>query len=105
MTDSTDVVIIGGPTASGKSGLALAVAEAFDGIVINADSMQLYADLDVLTARPPAEDLVRAPHRLYGVLPAAERGSAARWREMALAEIAAAKADGRLPVVVGGTGL
>ncbi|PWC31349.1 tRNA (adenosine(37)-N6)-dimethylallyltransferase MiaA [Azospirillum sp. TSO35-2] len=103
--DLTDVVVIGGPTASGKSGLALAVAEAFGGTVINADSMQLYADLDVLTARPPAEDLARAPHRLYGVLPAAERGSAARWRDMALAEIAAATAAGRLPVVVGGTGL
>ncbi len=101
----TDVIVIGGPTASGKSGLALAVAEAFGGTVINADSMQLYADLDVLTARPPAEDLARAPHRLYGVLPAAERGSAARWREMALAEIDAAKAEGLLPVVVGGTGL
>ncbi len=105
MSDLTDVVVIGGPTASGKSGLALAVAEGFGGTVINADSMQLYSDLDVLTARPPAEDLARAPHRLYGVLPAAERGSAARWRDMALAEIDAAKAEGRLPVVVGGTGL
>lgn len=105
MNTLTDVIVIGGPTASGKSGLALAIAEAFGGTVINADSMQLYADLDVLTARPPAEDLARAPHRLYGVLPAAERGSAARWRDMALVEIAAARADGRLPVVVGGTGL
>ena len=105
MSDLTDVVVIGGPTASGKSGLALDVAEGFGGTVINADSMQLYSDLDVLTARPPAEDLARAPHRLYGVLPAAERGSAARWRDMALAEIDAAKAEGRLPVVVGGTGL
>ncbi|MBP2299581.1 tRNA (adenosine(37)-N6)-dimethylallyltransferase MiaA [Azospirillum picis] len=105
MTARTDVVVIGGPTASGKSGLALAVAEAFGGTVINADSMQLYADLDVLTARPPAADLARAPHRLYGVLPAAERGSAARWRTMALEEIDVAAAAGRLPVVVGGTGL
>jgi tRNA dimethylallyltransferase len=105
MSELTDVVVIGGPTASGKSGLALAVAEALDGTVINADSMQLYAELDVITARPPAEDLARAPHRLYGVLPVAERGSAARWRDLALAEIAEAKAAGRLPVVVGGTGL
>ena len=105
MNEHTDVVVIGGPTASGKSGLALAVAEAFDGIVINADSMQLYAELDIVTARPPAGDLVRVPHRLYGVLPVSERGSAARWRDLALAEIAAAKAVGRLPVVVGGTGL
>lgn len=105
MSEHWDVVIIGGPTASGKSGLALAVAEAFDGTVINADSMQLYADLEVVTARPPAADLVCAPHRLYGVLPASERGSAARWRDLALAEIEVARAAGRLPVVVGGTGL
>lgn len=105
MSEHTDVVVIGGPTASGKSGLALAVAEAFGGTVINADSMQLYAELDVVTARPPAEDLARAPHRLYGVLHAAERGSAARWRTLALAEIEGCKAAGRLPIVVGGTGL
>ncbi|WP_207456572.1 tRNA (adenosine(37)-N6)-dimethylallyltransferase MiaA [Azospirillum sp. SYSU D00513] len=100
-----DVVVIGGPTASGKSGLALDIAEAFGGTVINADSMQLYRELDVITARPGPEDLARVPHRLYGVLPASERGSAARWRDMALAEIAGAHAAGRLPVVVGGTGL
>ncbi len=100
-----DVVVIGGPTASGKSGMALDIAEALGGTIINADSMQLYADLDVLTARPGPADLARVPHRLYGVLPASERGSAARWRDMALAEIAAAHTAGRLPVVVGGTGL
>ncbi|HYG88825.1 MAG TPA: tRNA (adenosine(37)-N6)-dimethylallyltransferase MiaA [Azospirillum sp.] len=100
-----DVVVIGGPTASGKSGLAVDIAEAFGGTVINADSMQLYRELDVLTARPGPEDLARAPHRLYGVLPGSERGSAARWRTMALAEIVAARGEGRLPIVVGGTGL
>jgi tRNA dimethylallyltransferase len=100
-----DVVVIGGPTASGKSGMALDIAEVLDGTVINADSMQLYRELDVITARPGADDLARVPHRLYGVLPATERGSAARWRDMALAEIAEAHAAGRLPVVVGGTGL
>ncbi|MGQ9368465.1 tRNA (adenosine(37)-N6)-dimethylallyltransferase MiaA [Azospirillum sp. A39] len=99
------VIVIGGPTASGKSALALDLALEFGGTVINADSMQLYRELEVLTARPGAEDLARAPHVLYGVLPAAERGSAARWRDMALAEIAAAHAAGRVPVVVGGTGL
>jgi len=99
------VVIIGGPTASGKSALAVDVALAFGGTVVNADSMQLYRELDVLTARPGAEDLERAPHRLYGVLPGSERGSAARWRAMALDEIAAAHGAGRVPVVVGGTGL
>lgn len=99
------VLIIAGPTASGKSALALAVAEAFDGVVINADSMQIYRELRVLTARPSPEDEARAPHRLYGVLPASERCSAGRWREMALAEIAAAHDAGRLPIVCGGTGL
>lgn len=99
------VIVIGGPTASGKSGLAADIAEAFGGTVINADSMQLYRELDVLTARPGAADLARAPHVLYGALPGSERGSAARWRALALAEIGAARAAGRLPIVVGGTGL
>jgi tRNA dimethylallyltransferase len=102
---ATMVVVIAGPTASGKSALAADVAAAFGGVVINADSMQLYRELDILTARPGAAELARAPHRLYGVLPASERGSAARWRDMALDEIAAAGQAGRLPVVVGGTGL
>lgn len=101
----TPVVVIGGPTASGKSAAALAVAEEFGGTVINADSMQVYRDLRVLTARPDPEDEARAPHRLYGVLSVTERCSAARWRDLALAEIAAAQGQGRMPVVVGGTGL
>lgn len=99
------VVVIGGPTASGKSALALAVAEEFGGTVINADSMQVYRELTILTARPGPNDLVRAPHRLYGVLGAAERCSAARWRGLALAEIAASHRAGRLPILAGGTGL
>jgi len=99
------VLVIGGPTASGKSGLALALAERLGGTVINADSMQVYAELRIVTARPGPGDEARAPHRLYGVVPASVRMSAARWRELALAEIAAAQASGRLPVVVGGTGL
>jgi len=99
------VLIVAGPTASGKSALALAVAEEFGGVVINADSMQVYRELRILTARPSPEDEARAPHRLYGVLPASERCSAGRWREMALAEIAAAHDAGRLPIVCGGTGL
>lgn len=99
------VVVIGGPTASGKSALALAVAEEFGGTVINADSMQVYRELAVLTARPGPADLARAPHRLYGMLEVTERCSAARWRDLAMAEIAASHGAGRLPVVVGGTGL
>jgi tRNA dimethylallyltransferase len=98
------VLVVAGPTASGKSALALAVAEAFGGVVINADSMQVYRDLAILTARPSPEDQARAPHRLYGVLDAEEACSAGRWRAMALKEIEAAHAQGKLPVVVGGTG-
>ncbi len=99
------VVIVTGPTAGGKSGLALDLAEAFDGVVINADSMQVYRELEILTARPGPAALARAPHRLYGTLPGHQRCSAGRWRTLALAEIAAAHAAGKLPLVVGGTGL
>jgi tRNA dimethylallyltransferase len=99
------VVVIGGPTASGKSALAIAVAEALRGTVINADAMQVYRELRVLTARPGPDDTALVPHRLYGVLSARQRCSVARWRSMALAAIAAAQRQGRLPVVVGGTGL
>lgn len=99
------VVVVAGPTASGKSELALGLAERLGGVVINADSMQLYRELRILTARPGPDDEARAPHRLYGVVPAAEACSAARWREMAVAEIEAARAAGRVPLVVGGTGL
>lgn len=98
-------VILAGPTASGKSGLALRLAEEFGGVVINADSMQVYGVLRVLTARPGPEDEARAPHRLYGILPPSELCSAGRWRALAVAECQAAWAAGKLPVVVGGTGL
>lgn len=99
------ILLVGGPTASGKSALALAVAEEFHGTVINADSMQIYRDLRVLTARPGEAEEARAPHRLYGVLDAAETCSAARWRALADGEIEAARGAGRLPVLTGGTGL
>ena len=99
------LLIIGGPTASGKSSLALEVAEQLNGIVINADSMQVYRELRILNARPDQQALTRAQHRLYGVLSATERCSAGRWREMAVREIEIAWNDGKLPVLVGGTGL
>ena len=102
---SAPVVVVAGPTATGKSALALALAEAFAGTVVNADSIQLYRDLAILSARPDTAAEQRAPHRLYGILDAAERGTVARWRALALAEIAATHAAGRLPIVVGGTGL
>jgi tRNA dimethylallyltransferase len=104
-SDTVSVLVIAGPTASGKSALALELADAFGGTVINADSQQIYRDLRVLTARPDAAAEQRVPHRLYGVLDAAERGSVADWRALALDEVAAATGAGRLPIVVGGTGL
>ena len=99
------VIIVTGPTASGKSGLALALARRFSGVVINGDALQVYRELEILTARPGPADLAAAPHRLYGVLPGAQACSAAVWRDLALGEIAAAREAGRLPIVVGGTGL
>ena len=103
------VILITGATASGKSGLALELAEACAEVggatVINADSMQVYDELHILTARPGAAEMARAPHRLYGVVPAAERCSAGRWQTLARAEIAAAQAAGRVAIVVGGSGL
>lgn len=85
--------------------MALALARQFGGTVINADSMQLYRELRVLTARPTPAEETAVPHRLYGVRPAAEAASAAWWRGAALAEMAAARAVGRLPILCGGTGL
>ena len=99
------VLIVGGPTASGKSGLALELARRLNGVVINADSMQVYHELSLLTARPGPEALAGAPHRLYGVLSARAACSVARWLGLALAEIADCHREGKLPVVVGGTGL
>jgi tRNA dimethylallyltransferase len=111
MTQSRDdgalprALILAGPTASGKSALALDLARRFGGVVINADSMQVYAGLRVLTARPtPAEEAL-VPHRLYGVRPPGEAASVAWWRGQALAEMAAARAAGRVPILCGGTGL
>jgi tRNA dimethylallyltransferase len=98
-------VIIAGPTASGKTALALELAARFGGTIINADALQIYRDLRILTARPDRAAEARVPHRLYGVLDAAERGSVARWRKAAETEIAGASTQGRLPFVVGGTGL
>ncbi|HSI40684.1 MAG TPA: tRNA (adenosine(37)-N6)-dimethylallyltransferase MiaA [Xanthobacteraceae bacterium] len=98
-------VLIAGPTASGKSALALALAEAAGGVVINADSMQVYADLRVLTARPTPDEEARVPHRLYGHVDADADYSVARWVEEAGAAIRAAHEAGRLPILVGGTGL
>mgnify|MGYP006281354109 FL=1 len=98
-------VLIAGPTASGKSALALALAEATGGVVINADALQVYDGWRRLTARPSAEDEARAPHRLYGHVPLEAGHSAGRWLREAAAELDAAEAAGRRAIVVGGTGL
>jgi tRNA dimethylallyltransferase len=100
-----DAVIVAGPTCSGKSALALKLAEAFGGVVINADSMQVYRELRVLTARPTPEEEARRPHALYGIRPAAEPGSVAWWRAEALGAMRAAWAVGTLPILCGGTGM
>lgn len=98
-------VLIAGPTASGKSEAAMRVAERCDGVVINADSMQVYRELRILTARPRPEDEARVPHRLYGTVSAREVYSAGKWLEQVSEAVAAADREGRLPVIVGGTGL
>jgi tRNA dimethylallyltransferase len=98
-------ILIAGPTASGKSGLALRLAEQLGGTVINGDSMQVYHELRILTARPTREDEARAPHALYGFVNGAEAYSAGRYAVDAARAIAEAHLSGRLPIVVGGTGL
>ncbi|WP_119165093.1 tRNA (adenosine(37)-N6)-dimethylallyltransferase MiaA [Algihabitans albus] len=104
--DPPPAVIVAGPTASGKSALAAALAARLPGTVINADSMQIYRDLPVLSAQPDAPATGGdVPHRLYGRLDAAERCSAGRWRALALAEMEAARGEGRVPLLCGGTGL
>ncbi|SIN93757.1 tRNA dimethylallyltransferase [Parasphingorhabdus marina DSM 22363] len=99
------VALIVGPTASGKSALALELAKKQPSIIINADSAQVYADLQILSARPTADEMGDIPHSLYGYIDGAEACSAARWAADAKAEIREAHAAGRMPILVGGTGL
>jgi tRNA dimethylallyltransferase len=99
------LALIAGPTASGKSALALALAERTGGVVVNADSAQVYADLRIISARPSPAEEMRAPHRLYGTRDAALPCSAADWAQDAKREIARARSAGRLPILAGGTGL
>ncbi|HEY1125099.1 MAG TPA: tRNA (adenosine(37)-N6)-dimethylallyltransferase MiaA [Sphingobium sp.] len=103
--DRPPVALIAGPTASGKSAVALQLAGKTGGVIVNADASQVYADLAILSARPDAADLARAPHRLFGHVDGREAYSAARWAEEAKREIAAAHVAGRLPILIGGTGL
>ncbi len=99
------VALIAGPTASGKSALALELARLLPATIINADASQVYRDLRIVSARPSFEEESEQPHRLFGYLDGAQSCSAARWAADAREEIAQAKAQGRLPILVGGTGL
>jgi tRNA dimethylallyltransferase len=105
MTILPTALIVAGPTASGKSALALAIGERLGGTIINADSMQVYREIRIVTARPTPEEEARLPHRLYGIRPAAEAGSVAWWRTQALFEMEKARAAGRLPILTGGSGM
>jgi tRNA dimethylallyltransferase len=102
---SIKAVLIAGPTTSGKSALALALAERLGGTIINTDSMQVYRDLRIITARPTPDDEARVPHLLYGHVDAAENYSVGRWCVDAQAAVAETRRVGRLPILVGGTGL
>ena len=103
--DLPSLALIAGPTASGKSALAIELAERIDGVVVNADASQVYRDLRILSARPSPADEARVPHRLFGHVDGADSCSAARWAAEARAVIGEAHAAGRVPVLVGGTGL
>ena len=105
MPEKLRPILIAGPTASGKSALALALAERLGGIVINADSMQVYSELRILTARPTVEDEQRAPHALYGFVPAREAYSTGRYVRDVEAALRDARAKTLRPILVGGTGL
>jgi tRNA dimethylallyltransferase len=103
--DRPPVALIAGPTAGGKSAVALNLAVETGGVIINADASQVYADLAIITARPAPDEVARAPHRLFGHVDGLEACSAARWASEARAEIDAAHAAGRPAILVGGTGL
>jgi tRNA dimethylallyltransferase len=98
-------ILIHGPTASGKTKLAITLARRLDGEIINADAMQCYRDLDILTARPDSEELAAAPHHLFGYVDAGHRHSAGEWTKEAVERISLLNASGKVPILVGGTGL
>lgn len=105
MVQRPDAILIAGPTASGKSGLAVKLAQKWDGEIVNADSMQIYPVLDILTARPEKSDLETVSHHLYGYAPIDEAYSAAKWLQDAKRAASGIIVQGKVPVFVGGTGL
>ena len=105
MTALPPILIVAGPTASGKSALALRAAAALGGEIVNADATQIYRDLRILSARPPPEEVAQAPHHLFGVVDASEAWSVGRWQAAALEVLEGIAARGRTAIVVGGTGL
>ena len=105
LEEDSNVVLIAGPTASGKSALALELAQATGGVIINTDSMQVYRDLRVITARPTPEQEALVPHRLYGHIDAAVNFSAGSWVADAAKVLAEARAQNRPAIFVGGSGL
>ena len=98
------VLVIGGPTASGKSSLALQAAIKYDGMVINADAMQVYQNIPIITAAPTIQDKEKAPHKLYEIYPPSQKGNVADWLDLAVKEIKKAWREKKLPIVAGGTG-
>jgi tRNA dimethylallyltransferase len=105
LTYNKSVLLIAGPTASGKSAVAIAQAQARGGVIVNADSMQVYRELRIITARPSVDEEESAPHRLFGHIGGAETYSTATWLAEAEIEIQKCWANGQLPIVCGGTGL
>lgn len=102
---TSKIIVVAGPTASGKSGLALDLAEATNGVVINADSMQVYKDIPILAASPSSKDKLRAPHELYGIYDASYKGNVVEWLNLCKDKITSAHNNNQTPIVVGGTGL
>lgn len=100
-----NVHVVAGPTASGKSALAIQLAKQYDGVIINADSMQIYDGLPILTAQPPIEDLRKVPHEFYGTLHPDKNCSAGNWREMVEPRISALLKQNKTPIITGGSGL
>ena len=99
------VLIIAGPTASGKSRFALELAKKYGGVIINCDSMQVYDELKIITARPSHSDEINIPHKLYGIISVTDSFSVGIWRNLAISEIKACWEFGKLPIITGGTGL